>query len=104
MTRKGLRKNFLPPLFVLLAITVPPVSSVTFSETTGNSVKGIPPELVADYLQAIIESDRKVYTTRVVERMQNQEDCPSRGRLGGSACPSPPRPVSHGIGAVGCGT
>ncbi|UCE63722.1 MAG: DUF3365 domain-containing protein, partial [Nitrospirota bacterium] len=32
----------------------------------------IPPRVVANYIQAVIESDRKVYTTRIVERMQNQ--------------------------------
>ena len=42
------------------------------SESANPSPKGIPPNVVADYLQAVIESDRKVYTTRIVERMQNQ--------------------------------
>jgi hypothetical protein len=31
---------------------------------------GIPPETVADYVHAVIEADRTVYTTHVVERMQ----------------------------------
>ncbi len=31
---------------------------------------GIPPEMVAEYLHAIIQADRAVYTTEVVERMQ----------------------------------
>ncbi|MCC2641185.1 MAG: uncharacterized protein K0S45_1598 [Nitrospira sp.] len=31
---------------------------------------GIPPETVADYLHAVIESDRTFYTVHVVERMQ----------------------------------
>jgi hypothetical protein len=33
---------------------------------------GIPPEVVADYMQAIIEADRTLYTTDVVERMQEK--------------------------------
>lgn len=33
---------------------------------------GIPPETVADYLHAVIESDRTFYTIHVVERMQKQ--------------------------------
>lgn len=31
---------------------------------------GIPPETVADYVHAVIEADRAVYTTHVVDRMQ----------------------------------
>ena len=33
---------------------------------------GIPPETVADYIHAVIEADRTVYTVHVVERMQKQ--------------------------------
>jgi hypothetical protein len=33
---------------------------------------GIPPEIVADYVHAIIEADRTLYTTDVVERMQQK--------------------------------
>ena len=33
---------------------------------------GIPPEVVADYLHAVIEADRTVYTIHVVERMEKQ--------------------------------
>jgi hypothetical protein len=36
------------------------------------SPKGISPEKVADYLHAIVEADRKVYTTQIVKRMQDQ--------------------------------
>lgn len=31
---------------------------------------GVPPEIVADYIHAVIEADRTLYTTHVVERMQ----------------------------------
>ena len=34
--------------------------------------KGIPPERVADYVHSIIEADRTVYTTHVVNRMQER--------------------------------
>jgi hypothetical protein len=33
---------------------------------------GIPPETVADYIHAVIEADRIVYTLHVVERMQSK--------------------------------
>lgn len=31
---------------------------------------GVPPEVVADYIHALVEADRTLYTTHVVERMQ----------------------------------
>lgn len=34
-------------------------------------VEGIPPQVVADYVHAVIEADRTLYTTHVVARMQN---------------------------------
>ena len=33
---------------------------------------GIPPEMVADFLHSVIESDRTFYTIHVVERLQKQ--------------------------------
>ncbi len=72
MIREGLRKNFLRALFLLFAVIVLNSSFLTFSETADRSLKGIPPRTVADYLQAVIEADRQVYTTRIVQRMQNQ--------------------------------
>jgi hypothetical protein len=32
--------------------------------------KGIPPAIVADYIQSVIQADRTFYTTEIVERMQ----------------------------------
>ena len=72
MTTKRLRKTWFRTLFLFFAVIGLNFSFLTFSETADNARKGIPPEVVADYLQAVIESDRKVYTTRIVERMQNQ--------------------------------
>lgn len=37
----------------------------------------IPPEVVADYLHAVIEADRTFYTIHVVERMQKQGGTPA---------------------------
>lgn len=34
--------------------------------------QGIPPERVADYLHAIIQADRTIYTTQIVSRMQEK--------------------------------
>ena len=41
-------------------------------EAASNSSKGIAPETVSDYLNAIIRADRQVYTTDIVKRMQDQ--------------------------------
>lgn len=34
--------------------------------------KGIPPEIVADYLHSVVEAERTFYTTEVVERLQTR--------------------------------
>lgn len=41
-------------------------------EAASNPRKGIAPETVSDYLNAIIRADRQVYTTDIVKRMQEQ--------------------------------
>lgn len=47
-------------------------SSLTLGAATDPPSKGISPAKVADYLHAIVEADRKVYTTQIVKRMQEQ--------------------------------
>ena len=48
---------------------------------------GIPPELVADYIHAVIQADRTLYSTHVVERLQDlkvteaTEEWKARGTL-----------------------
>jgi hypothetical protein len=68
----GLKEKLSLALFLLILILLLNVGGPVVSETADRSLKGIPPNIVADYLQAVIEADRKVYTTRIVERMQNQ--------------------------------
>ena len=34
--------------------------------------KGIPPELVADYIHNVVQADRTFYETEIVERMQTR--------------------------------
>ena len=36
------------------------------------SMPGIPPEKVADYVHAVLEADRTIYTTHIVNRMQEK--------------------------------
>ncbi|MCY3729198.1 MAG: DUF3365 domain-containing protein [Nitrospira sp.] len=50
--------------FVLLVF---PFHAGSGEQTTA---EGIPPQVVADYIHAIIQADRTLYTTHVVERME----------------------------------
>ena len=50
--------------FVLLVF---PLHAGSGEQATGD---GIPPQVVADYIHAIIQADRTLYTTHVVERME----------------------------------
>ena len=68
----GLKAKLSLALFLLILVLLLNGGGFAVSDTADNSLQGIPPRVVADYLQAVIESDRKVYTTRIVERMQNQ--------------------------------
>jgi hypothetical protein len=58
-------------LFLFLAVLV--LSSSPAPEAaTDLPPQGISPAKVADYLHAIVEADRHVYTTQIVNRMQEQ--------------------------------
>ena len=46
--------------------------TLSFGGKTRGSSPSIPAEKVADYVHAVIEADRTIYTTRVVERMQEK--------------------------------
>jgi hypothetical protein len=60
---------------------------ISGSGNTSNGAMGIPPEIVADYVHAVIQADRTIYTTHIVERMQMRgtvvasEDWEQRGTL-----------------------
>ena len=69
---RGLKEKLFLALFLLVLILFLNGGGQAVSESGDSSLEGIPPSVVADYLQAVIEADRKVYTTRIVERMQNQ--------------------------------
>ena len=59
------------------------VTEVTQAEET----TGIPPELVAEYIHSVIQADRTIYSTHVVERLQDRkvavatEEWKARGML-----------------------
>jgi hypothetical protein len=55
--------------FVTILLVGSSLSLEAASKTPG---KGIAPETVSDYLNAIIRADRQVYTTHIVKRMQDQ--------------------------------
>ncbi len=46
--------------------------ALSFGENKNTPVSGISPEKVADYVHSIIEADRTVYTTHVVNRLQDK--------------------------------
>lgn len=54
-------------LFVSMGATLPSEAK----KTSGNP--GIPPKQVAAYIHAIIEADRTIYTSHVVNRLQDQD-------------------------------
>lgn len=56
------------PVVILLGLTL---SGIAGSQETAGRAKGVSPEIVADYIHAVIESDRTLYTTHVVQRMQD---------------------------------
>jgi hypothetical protein len=47
-----------------------PVTGTAERETGNPPAKGVRPEVVADFIHAVIEADRTVYTAHVVDRMQ----------------------------------
>jgi len=67
LQEKFLQYSFLVFLIILLSLTAPPST-----EAADTCHDAIPPEIVANYLHNVIEADRTVYTTQVVERMKNQ--------------------------------
>ncbi len=46
--------------------------SLSFGGKSPRDLPGIPPDKVADYVHAVIQADRTIYTTHVVERMQEK--------------------------------
>ena len=51
----------------LLSLLVVPLHAGSGEQPTD---RGVPPQVVADYIHAIIQADRTLYTTHVVERME----------------------------------
>ncbi len=64
-----MRSRFPFLLGVLLVASIVTLPMVSADEGHGQEV-GIMPEVVADYIHAVIEADRTLYATHVVDRMQ----------------------------------
>ncbi len=68
----------------LLAILL---AGVSVNVAQAGEPEGIPPELVAEYIHAVIQTDRSIYSTHVVEQLQNRkvtvaaEDWKEKGAL-----------------------
>ena len=52
-------------------------ATIALSGSKNTALKGISPEKVADYVHSIIEADRTVYTTHVVNRMKEKDIVPT---------------------------
>lgn len=63
------------------------LAGVAVAVAQAGETAGIPPEVVAEYIHAVIQSDRTLYATHVVERMQDlkvtvaAEEWKARGTL-----------------------
>ncbi|TKB91827.1 MAG: hypothetical protein E8D41_10175 [Nitrospira sp.] len=58
-------------LMLVLGVGIAGFAGPSSAATDGTSFN-LPVETVADYLYALIEADREVYTKHVVERLQNK--------------------------------
>src|SRR5262245_2832856 len=47
------------------------VASVAAEVAQAGETAGIPPELVAEYIHAVVQADRTIYSTHVVDRLQD---------------------------------
>lgn len=63
------------------------LAGVPVNVVQAGDLEGIPPELVAEYIHAVIQTDRSIYSTHVVEQLQNRkvavaaEDWKEKGAL-----------------------
>jgi len=60
----------LKKLFITLLLLVGCWGGLVISPKESQGQSGIPPQKVADYVHAVIEADRTLYSTKVVDRMQ----------------------------------
>ncbi|HEU5408573.1 MAG TPA: DUF3365 domain-containing protein [Nitrospira sp.] len=80
MVEKATGRVFGKLLAILLA-------GVSVNVAQAGEPEGIPPELVAEYIHAVIQTDRSIYSTHVVEQLQDRkvavaaEDWKERGAL-----------------------
>lgn len=72
MGHEGVVMKMLQVLFLTSAVILFGfnMADIAASEDGTHSISGIRPEIVADFIYAVIESDRTLYTTHIVDRMQ----------------------------------
>lgn len=68
---ESIRITFRAAAFALLIGAIWGTASPPFAKDTPGTT-GIPPEKVADYVHAVLEADRTIYTTQIVNRMQEK--------------------------------
>lgn len=69
---EGVVMNIPQALSILAAVSLAslPLLGDAGSEAGNSPARGVSPEIVAGFIHAVIESDRTLYTTHVVDRMQ----------------------------------
>ncbi len=60
------------PKCLLIFATAVSLAGTFVAAKSGTTPPGIPPATVADYVHAVIEADRAIYTKHVVDRMQEK--------------------------------
>src|SRR6185295_15836656 len=56
---------------ILGALCAVMVAGVAGEVAQAGETAGIPPEVVAEYIHAVVQADRTIYSTHVVERLQD---------------------------------
>ncbi|MDR4493652.1 MAG: DUF3365 domain-containing protein [Nitrospirales bacterium] len=71
MTRiLGISSRFGILVLIVFIVELFPIASLEASDL--QAMKNLSPAKVADFIHAIVEADRKIYTTHIVKRMQEQ--------------------------------
>ena len=56
---------------ILAGLSAIMVAGVAVDVAQAGETSGIPPELVAEYIHAVVQADRTIYSTHVVDRLQD---------------------------------
>ncbi len=66
-----MRRRGIMPAMAIMLLAACVFAGLALASKDDEEREGISPKLVADYIHAVIQADRTLYTTHVVERMQD---------------------------------